>query len=107
MRETVSVEEVRVDKGGAAGSGEAVTHELERGHHLATDDGEAARPVNFKRGGLADGLGRLQRDFLEECGSQVAPVTADFPGEWDEDVALSAIQIIFQINLSLKPPSLK
>ena len=36
VRERVSVEEARVGRGGAAGSGEAVTHE--RGHHLATDD---------------------------------------------------------------------
>ena len=72
--ERVSVEEARVDRGGAAGSGEATTHE--QGYHLTTDDGEAASPVNFKRGGLADGRGRLQRDFLEECDSQVAPVAA-------------------------------
>ena len=51
MCERVSVEEARVDGGGAAGSGEAATHE--RGHHLVTDDGEAARPANYKRGGLS------------------------------------------------------
>ena len=88
VRERVSVEEARVDRGGAASSGEAAAHE--RCHHLATDDGEAARPVNFKRGGLAGGRCCLQRDFLEECGSQVAPVTTDLPSEGDEDVALSA-----------------
>ena len=71
VRERVSVEEAMVDGGGTAGRDEAVAHERE--HHLVTDDGEAARPVGPKRSSLTDGRGRLQRDFLEEGGGQVAP----------------------------------